>query len=208
MIKAKKSNVKVPGWYPFPGSREVERFWDGSHWTDEVRFKAAPSKLRSFSPFSFPILWKWYALCLVFITLVVVNLGKISIEQASISPNMSSSTSQAIETSPNGGLDPALSEISIPDGFVDSGYGVAFITSPSQACAVDQFGCTKVDIFAYSNCPNGVKVFGVLYAESGQEVAKTDVKSSAIKTGKKTSVLLSTSLNTASSAQAIKFVCK
>lgn len=208
MINEKKSTEKAPGWYPFLDSREVERFWDGSHWTDEVRFKATPSKLRNFSPFSFPNLWKWYALCLVFITLVVVNLASLSIRQASISQYTSNSTSQATDTSQSGDLDPALSEIVIPDGFVDSGNGVAFNSSPSQACAPDQFGCTKVDIFAYSNCPSGVEVFGVLYAESGQEVAKTDVKSSAIKAGKKTSVLLSTSLNTASTAQAVKFVCK
>ena len=207
MINAKKSNVKVPGWYPFPGSREVERFWDGSQWTDEVKFKATPSKLSSFSPFSFHYLWKWYALSLVFITLVFINLGSLSNGQASIS-NMPSSTSPAPENSPSVGLDASQSEITIPDGFVDSGNGVAFISSPSQACTADQFGCTKVDIFAYSNCPSGVEVFGILYAESGQEVAKTNVKSSAIKAGKQTSVLLSTSLNTASTAQAVKFVCK
>lgn len=191
-----ESQDKPPGWYFHSGSHNVQRFWDGANWTNEVRLGAPEKRITSISSLLIPKKWKWYVLLFVFLALLTLNLFTFSNKQSNTS----------VETSSNFKSD-AKQEIVIPTDFVDSGSGVAYFSTPSNECGSEQFGCTKIEIFAYKDCPKGVKVFANLYSESGQEVARTDAMSSPLVPGSSTSILLSTALNSAVFAQVNHFVC-
>lgn len=198
-----EQNVNSPGWYQYAETEQVERYWDGIEWTEQVRFSDPQKRRILFSPRKFPHLWKWYLLALVFLFLVVFNIATISASKPET--DSSGTTELSISETPS---EEAVSDIEIPADYQDSGNGIAFFAVPSGACQTGQFGCTEILMFATKDCPKGVEVFANLFAEGGQEVARTNAISSPVTRGQTTSVLLSTSLNTAVSAVPNQFICK
>ncbi|MDH6239544.1 DUF2510 domain-containing protein [Aurantimicrobium minutum] len=309
-----KPPLPNPGWYELPTEPEIERYWDGVEWTDNVRVKKSSLRLKRFSPLKNPFLWKWYALALISLivaTFALSNIGQLrsSSSQAITKQNLSienacseilgfdwyelntrqfaiaadiagrksnalllekflSSSgdfseidslfidritilyskikevstagqwenaaisgkeadkefgklseycsqygvrieapviSEAIEN--NSKIDPAL-KANTPESYIDNGEGVAHQIAPSNNCGQEQYGCTRLELYAYKDCPKGILVYANLFDSNGNEVARTDARSEPLVAGQSTFVMLSTGLSTANTAVPNSFICE
>lgn len=97
---------------------------------------------------------------------------------------------------------------SIPDGYQDNGEGIAYLVSPANICSQDQFGCTRIEIYVYKDCPKGVLVYANLFDIDGKEVARTDGRTEGLVAGQSSVLMLSTGLSTANSALPNKLICE
>lgn len=102
----------------------------------------------------------------------------------------------------------AVNQARIPDGYVDYGNGVAYKLSAVPNCSAGQFGCTRIEIFSYRECPGGVHIYADFFDASGGPAAVTDAKTGPLQSGQSSVVTISTGLSTAVSAEPNNFVCK
>lgn len=299
------------GWYDLPSDPEIERFWDGTSWTDQIRIKKGSPSKSLFSPpipsrkwivlvvagivalaavvfivpggtqaskkleLSSPTVEEvcdevlshdWYELNArqfkstpdiaaregnsFFIQGVIQKVSKLNIdnqdflnkletlatylddfssadqlqpatESATKVDEAFSSVTAVCEMYGVNAASPVISEATenksevveaqrsrIPSDYVDSGEGVAYKLIPSELCPLAQFGCTAVEMFAYRDCPKGVKVYGNLFNGEGAEVAVTDTHSDPLVAGQSTTVYLSTGLSTAATGKPSRFICE
>ena len=102
----------------------------------------------------------------------------------------------------------AVNQARIPDGYDDFGNGLAYKLSPAQNCPQVPFGCTKIEIFSYRECPGGVHIYVDFYNLEGGPVAVADYQTGPLQNGQSTAVNAGTALSTAVSAEPNNFVCK
>lgn len=96
----------------------------------------------------------------------------------------------------------------IPETYTDTGEGLAYTSSGANSCGPEQYGCTRLEIYAYKDCPKGVMVYANLFDANGMEVARTDGRTDRLVAGQSDVLMLSTGLGTASSATVSKLVCE
>lgn len=104
-----KPPVPSPGWYELPHDPEVERYWDGVQWTENVRVKKSSISFQNSSPFINPFLWKWYGLALA--TILVATFAIFGI-------NFSSENSASSELKNSQSIQSACTEILNFDWYV------------------------------------------------------------------------------------------
>jgi hypothetical protein len=112
------------------------------------------------------------------------------------------------EATENNSKPDAVNQARIPDGYDDFGNGLAFKLSPAQNCPQVQFGCTKIEIFSYRECPGGVHIYVDFSNLEGGPVAVADYQTGPLQNGQSTAVNAGTALSTAVSAEPNNFVCK
>jgi hypothetical protein len=118
-----------------------------------------------------------------------------------VTPVISESTENSSEIEPQ-------YQARIPEGYIDNGSGLAYSLSLSGQCPESQYGCTRIELFAYRACPGGVHVYADFYNVSGGPVAVTDAQTEPLQSGQSTVVNLSTGLSTANNAVPNNFVCE